>query len=103
MVFTAWVAWKQTDVVGVMEGTIARPVEPPEPIEPTDPATLPSTDPNIAAVTAAHARWTAAHAQWNHDHADWAKEMVVYGDLNTKLYGAILQAVPEYLRAGLYS
>ena len=102
MVFTAWIAWKQTDVVGVMEGTIARPVEPVEPVEPLDPATLASTDPNLAAATALHHAWTADHAAWVANHSAWAKEMVVYSDLNTKLYGAILQAVPEYLRTGLY-
>ena len=102
MVFTAWIAWKQTDVVGVMEGTIARPVEPVEPVEPVNPATLSSTDPHLAAVTALHHAWTADHAAWVANHCVWAKEMVVYSDLNTKLYGAILQAVPEYLRTGLY-
>ena len=103
MVFTAWVAWKQTEVVGVMEGNITAPAEPLEPLEPTNPATLATGDPTLPAVTAAHTQWILDHANWEKEHDAWDQQMTVFNDLNTKLYGAILQAVPEWLRTNLYS
>ena len=85
-----------------MEGTITPPAEPVEPLEPRDPATLDPTDPTFAAVTSIHNAWAARYAIWQREHNDWAQQFTNYADLNTKLYGAILQAVPEWLRTTLY-
>ena len=102
MIFTAWVAWKQTEVVGVMDGSITAPPEPPAPLEPIDPATLDGADPALAAVTATYAVWQASMVVWNREHQEWDQQVTVFNDLNTKLYGAVLQAVPEWLRTSLY-
>ena len=104
MIFTAWVAWKQTEVVGVMDGTITAPPEPAPPIEPIDPAHLPGdADPAlVAASTAAHTAWQAQMVVWNREHQEWDQQVTVFNDLNTKLYGAVLQAVPDWLRTSLY-
>ena len=92
MIFTAWVAWKQTDCVGVMEGIITPPVEPAQPINPA------VVDPNHADIADIRARYVA----WQNDHNLWSQQITVFNDLNTKLYGAILQAVPDWLRTSLY-
>ena len=102
MIFSGWIAWKQTDCVGIMEGTIMPPPEPPQPPEPTDPAGVSPDHPQFASITTAHNLWAVAHSEWVTAHNHWAQQYANYVDLNTKLYGAILQAVPEWLRTTLY-
>ena len=36
------------------------------------------------------------------DHSEWEKRRDKWIDANRKLYGAILQAVPEWLRTSIY-
>lgn len=82
MAFSGWVAWKLTDAADILDGTSPRPMQPPLP------------DPNApAAVQAAD---QAAHDTWEAEHSAWVAE-------NRKLYGAIIQSMPDWLRTSIYN
>ena len=79
MTFSGWVAWKLTPSSVILDGTLTRPIEP-VPVNPAAP--------------------TAAETTL---HNTWLREVAAFDTENTKLYGAILQAVPDYLRTSIYN
>ena len=73
--FTGWVAWRLTDATGIADGTdTLHDILADEP----DPVAEPL------------------------DHSHWSTRLEKWHTANRKLYGAILQAVPEWLRTSIF-
>ena len=73
--FSGWLAWKLTDAAGIADDTDTH-------------TQLLMDEPDPVAEPIDHATWVVRSEKW---HA-----------ANRKLYGAILQAVPEWLRTSIY-
>ena len=73
--FSGWIAWRITDAAGIADGSDTR-------------IDLMNHEPDPVAEPVDHVTWTTRSEKW---HAS-----------NRKLYGAIIQAVPEWLRTSIY-
>ena len=81
MSFSGFVSWKLTDCVDILDGTETEPVIP-APIPGVNPGDPPTNQADIEAAVLYH--------------RDWLQR-------NRKLYGLLIQAVPDWLRTSIYN
>lgn len=81
MSFSGFVAWKLTECTEILDGTDTLPVAP-APVAGTNPGDPPTNQADID--------------QEQQDIADWQKR-------DRKLYGLLLQAIPDWLRTSVYN